>query len=737
MKIPYILLPLMIAASCFGYAPKEAPIMTCWAKDVDANLPHNEYPRPQLERKSWTNLNGVWEFQITGEDYKVEFGKKLSGEILVPFPPQSALSGVMEHCENVVYRRSLNFGENLKGKRALLNFGAVDYECEVYVNSKLAGKHAGGYLPFSFDITDFLKRGENEIIVKVYDPTDKGGQPRGKQDSKPQGIMYTATTGIWQTVWLEVVPEEYISGLEIVPDIDKGCVFVNVKSNANKEAEIEVLDGEKVVAKTRAKTNAPAEIKIENAKLWDSQNPFLYTLKIKLGSDEVKSYFGMRKISLIEENGVKKIALNNKKIFMAGPLDQGFWPDGIYTAPTDEALKFDVEKTLECGYNFTRKHIKVEPARWYYWADKLGLMVWQDMPSANSYNGHHKHKPEVDKQAYEPQLLGMVDFLKNSPAVVVWVLFNESQGQFDTPRLASLVKEKDPTRLINEASGGRHFFCGDIYDIHSYPMSRCPENRPNMALACGEFGGIGYVIEGHTWKKNAAWGYTKINSPEALLRQYARYMDMNRKFVEERGLSAVVYTEITDVEIENNGIFTYDRIAKVDLSRLAKLNRFQFKPLKNSAILPTSEMSGQAWKYTFEEPKQNPFAEKMDDSEWKVGEAPFGKESAGFRGKTLWDTKSIWMRKTFKVGKLTDEERSRLVFRIFHDDNIDIFINGKRAFARGGYTSNYDHFPIQKEGLDAIRENSENVIAVQCRNMKLGQYVDVGIYIEEDPEYEK
>ncbi|MBR4597444.1 MAG: hypothetical protein IKO42_03485, partial [Opitutales bacterium] len=316
MKIPYLLLPLMLAATCFGYAPKTAPLMTRWASEVDATLPHNEYPRPQLERKSWTNLNGVWEFQITDENFNVEFGKKLSGEILVPFPPQSALSGVMEHCDSVVYRRALNFNEDLKGKRAILNFGAVDYECEVFVNAKSAGKHVGGYLPFSFDITNLLKSGENEIIVKVYDPTDKGGQPRGKQDSKPQGIMYTATTGIWQTVWLEVVPEEYISSLEIVPDIDKGSVFVNVKSNAQKDAAIEVLDGEKVVASKQAKTNEPAEIKIENAKLWDSQNPFLYTLKIKMGNDEVKSYFGMRKISLVEENGVKKIALNNKPVFM-------------------------------------------------------------------------------------------------------------------------------------------------------------------------------------------------------------------------------------------------------------------------------------------------------------------------------------------------------------------------------------------------------------------------------------
>lgn len=728
---------LLACGAAESFEIKRAPIMTKWADKVDVNAPLPEYPRPQLERKDWLNLNGVWEFQPYCDYCEIKSGKKLQREILVPFAVESALSGVMEYHDKILYRRMFKVPEAWAGRNIRLNFEAVDYEAEVSINGKSLGVHKGGYLPFSYDITEALKDGENEIMVKVFDPTDRGGQPRGKQDTKPQGIMYTPTTGIWKTVWLEPVAKSYVCDLKITPDIDAEKVTVNVSSgDAQAQVNIKVLsaDGKKVVASASGKANEDISIPLKGATLWSPENPYLYNLAVELSSggkvqDSVKSYFGMRKISVGEENGVKKFFLNNKPVFLVGPLDQGYWPDGILTAPTDEALRYDIEITKKMGFNFIRKHIKIESARWYYWADKLGVMVCQDAPSCNSYNGHHSHKPELDKEAFESNLVGMVNFLKNSPAVITWVIFNESQGQFDTERLVEVVRKLDPTRLINEASGGGHRGCGDILDIHHYPAPKCPEPNGKQILVCGEFGGIGMFIPGHMWVDKGNWGYTNVTNPDNLIYKYSQFLDMVRDMKENKGLAGVVYTQITDVMIENNGLLTYDRVLKVDPEKIAKINRFEFEPPSYKSVLPTSEKENQVWKYTFEQPEGNPFAADYDDSKWLEGEAPFGKESAGYRGKTLWDGKSIWMRKKFKVGDLSQDELDKLVFRLFHDENIDIFINGIRAFARGRYVTNYEEFMIDEPARKSIKPNSENVIAVQCRNFEGGQLVDVGIVV--------
>ena len=728
-----------------GFEIKKAPIMTKWASDVDVNAPLPEYPRPQLERKDWLNLNGVWEFQPYCDYCEIASGKKLKREILVPFAVESALSGVMEYHDKILYRRGFKVPEAWAGKRVRLNFDAVDYEAEVFVNGKSFGVHKGGYLPFSYDITDALKAGENELLVKVFDPTDKGGQPRGKQDTKPQGIMYTPTSGIWKTVWLEPVSKSYVSDLKITPDIDAEKVTVRAaSSDAQAQVKIKVLsaDGKKVVASASGKANEDISIPLKNATLWSPENPYLYNLAVDLSSggkiqDSVKSYFGMRKISVGEENGVKKFFLNNKPVFLVGPLDQGYWPDGILTAPTDEALRYDIEITKKMGFNFIRKHIKIEPARWYYWADKLGVMVWQDAPSCNSYNGHHAHKPEIDKEAFESNLVGMVDFLKNSPSVITWVIFNEGQGQFDTERLVEVVRKLDSTRLINEASGGGLTGHGDILDIHHYPAPKCPKANGRQILVCGEFGGIGLVVPGHMWVDKGNWGYTTVSNSDSLLNKYAQFFDMVRNMKNNEGLAGVVYTQTTDVMIENNGLLTYDRVLKVEPEKIAKINNFEFEPPSYKSILPTSEKENQVWKYTFEQPKGNPFAADYDDSKWLEGEAPFGKVAAKYKGKTLWDGKSIWMRKKFKVGDLTKEQLEKLAFRLFHDENIDIFINGVRAFARGGYLTDYEEFPIEEAARKAIKPNSENVIAVQCRNFEGGQMVDVGIVLPEPIKFKK
>ena len=740
------------------FKTKEAPIMTKWAKDVNSEKPHPEYPRPQMTRNEWMNLNGVWEFQRSADlNEKPPFGRKLTENILVPFPVESALSGIMEQLDKFWYRRTFEIPSKWKGKKILIHFGAVDYEAEVFINGKKIGLHKGGYLPFSFDITNAVTNGKNELIVRVYDPTDKGGQPRGKQDSIQKGIMYTPTSGIWQTVWLEPVSKTYIEDLKIVPDIDKKEVEVTVLSNTkNAKVLVELASG-----KFQGKTNSPIKIKISNPKLWSPQNPYLYDINVSIlgndgkPTDKVNSYFGMRKISVGEINGIKRLFVNNEPVFMNGPLDQGFWPDGIYTAPTDEALRFDIEETIKMGFNFTRKHIKVEPARWYYWCDKLGLMVWQDAPSCNSYRGSHKDEPtpEIDKKAFETELTGMVDFLKNSPSVIMWVIFNEGQGQFDTERLVQVVKKQDPTRLINDASGGKWSFSGDILDTHSYPAPSYPkpkvedqEKAKGKVLVCGEFGGIGMKVPGHMWFEGKGSGYANVDTSEDLLFKYAELYNMIIKMREENGLAAVVYTELTDIMTEINGLFTYDRIAKVDASKITKINTFQFKMPNFKEIVPTSEKEAQIWKYKYGPRKGAWNKENFDDSDWEEGLGAFG-NAAGKKGNTPWpvadgkikDNKGrtiteICIRRKFTMPKLSQDEISRLMLKVMHDENFDVFINGVLACNAGRANNDYEYFPIKPEALKALRISKENLITVYCKDTGGGRFIDVGISLRDKME---
>ena len=762
MKVVRILAICGILAFCHTelqaqFKTKQAPIMTKWAKEVNIDSPHPEYPRPQMERNNWMNLNGVWEFQRSADaNEEPPFGKKLDEKILVPFPVESALSGIMEQLNRFWYRRTFEIPSDWDGKKILLHFGAVDYEAEVFVNGKKMGLHKGGYLPFSFDITSAIIPGENELIVRVYDPTDKGGQPRGKQDSVQGGIMYTPTSGIWQTVWLEPVSKTYVEDLKIVTDIDKKEVEITVKSKTDNAKVIVELE----TGKFQGTTNNPIKIKIKNSKLWSPKKPYLYDVRISIlgnngkTADRVNSYFGMRKISVGEVNGVKRLFVNNEPVFMNGPLDQGFWPDGIYTAPTDNALRFDIEETLKMGFNFTRKHIKVEPARWYYWCDKLGLMVWQDAPSCNSYRDNHKNEPtpDVDKKAFETELVGMVDFLKNSPAVIMWIIFNEGQGQFDTERLVNIVKKQDPTRLVNDASGGRWSFTGDILDTHSYPAPSYPkpkaedkEKAEGKVLVCGEFGGIGMKVPGHMWFEGRGSGYANVDTSEDLLFKYAELYNMIAKMREENGLAAVVYTEIADVMTEVNGLFTYDRIAKVDADKIAKVNTFQFKMPNFKEIIPTSEKEPQIWKYRYGPRKGAWNKENFNDSDWAEGPGAFG-SAAGKKGNTPWpadgtikDNKGrtvteICIRRTFTMPELSQDEISRLMLRVMHDENFDVFINGVLACNAGRSNNDYEYFPIKPEALKALRIGGENLITVYCKDTGGGRFIDAGISLRDKME---
>ncbi|MBU6398900.1 MAG: glycoside hydrolase family 2, partial [Verrucomicrobia bacterium] len=554
-----------------SWRPAQGPLQTRWAKDVSPANAHPEYPRPQLVRKEWQNLNGLWDFAITTREAAPP--TRFDGQILVPFPVESALSGVrrtVTEKDRLWYHRAFMVPRRWSGQRVWLHFGAVDFETVVFVNGSRFATHRGGYDPFTFDITEALnRRGTNELVVAVWDPTDGGQQPRGKQVRKPdQGIFYTATSGIWQTVWLEPVPAAHIQSVNTTPDIDRGTVTVApVVTGANpaRTVTVTILDDRKRVYTASGNAGMRFTLPVKDPKLWSPEHPFLYGLEVTLNEagkrvDSVASYFGMRKVALGKDaRGVTRIFLNNQPYFMLGPLDQGFWPDGLYTAPTDAALRYDLEATKKMGFNMCRKHVKVEPERWYYWCDKLGVLVWQDMPSGDRFIGGKD--PDIARapesaHEFETELKAVIEARHNHPSIVMWVLFNEGWGQYDTSRLTHWIKELDPTRLVDDASGWADRGVGDVRDMHRYPGPGSPKPEPDRAAVLGEFGGLGYKVDGHTWA-GRTWGYRGMASVEVLRRQYARLLRGVYALREDPGLSAAVYTQTTDVEYEGNGLMTY------------------------------------------------------------------------------------------------------------------------------------------------------------------------------------
>lgn len=586
-----------------NWQPVSGKIMTSWAAQVNPQNPLPEYPRPQLVRKDWQNLNGLWQYAITPASQQ-NIPASYDGQILVPYPVESALSGVGKRVgkENILwYKNAINLSKPSGANQVLLHFGAVDWRCDVYINGTKAGSHEGGYDPFSFNITNLLQKGKKqEIVVKVWDPTDEGTQPRGKQVNKPEGIWYTPVTGIWQTVWIEEVPSAYIQSTKQTPNVDAGELKITANVSGAQTGDlvkIEAWDGATKLDDATVPAGVEAALEVKNAQLWSPASPKLYRLKIFLYRntkqiDYADSYFAMRKIELKKDkNGMERLALNNNLLFQYGPLDQGWWPDGLYTAPTDEALKFDVVKTKEIGFNMIRKHIKVEPARWYYYCDSVGIMVWQDMPSSDlggnrwdmnpgkiSGFNHDKQRSAESETFYRKEWKTIMEALHNFPSIVMWVPFNEAWGQFKTKEITDWTMQNDPSRLVNCASGGNYFYdAGHILDIHNYPDPMMPDpaifGGKGQALVLGEFGGLGLPVEEHTWQAKDNWGYQSFKNEKELLNRYTRLISDLGKLI-PMGLSAAVYTQTTDVEIETNGIMTYDRkIIKMPVEKLQELHK--------------------------------------------------------------------------------------------------------------------------------------------------------------------
>ncbi len=586
-------------------------LRTPWNPSLPVPLP--EYPRPQITRPGWLNLNGSWQYAITGKDDPRP--DSWHGEILVPYPVESLLSGVQKALlpdQKLWYRRTLPDPrpDLLKGAgadgRILLHFGAVDYLCEVWLNNVWVGSHRGGYLPFTLDISPHLKAGENELVVSVWDPTDTQMQQRGKQVLKPKGIWYTAVSGIWQTVWMESVPAVSIDSLRITPNLPGETLRLEVSLRGGESAArlhlaaIAQADGTQI-SRMEAPAGEALVLKVPNPRLWCPEDPFLYDLKVSLYRgehllDEVGSYFAMRSFGLApDEQGYPRFTLNGKPLFLYGPLDQGYFPDGLYAPPSEEAMLYDIEYTRQIGCNMIRKHIKVEPLRWYYHCDRLGMIVWQDMPNGGLIDGEvvaflslsvgfnrndsrnlkrFGREDESNRVEYCRELQGMVDHLYNAPCIAVWVPFNESWGQFHARETAEWLKGYDTTRLVDHASGWFDQGGGDFQSRHIYFKKLFRPRADGRAFIISEFGGYSLKVPGHMWDAQKKFGYRFYDNREALTDAYVKLLERELLPLIPRGLAAAVYTETTDVEIEINGYLTYDRkVEKMDAGRLREVHR--------------------------------------------------------------------------------------------------------------------------------------------------------------------
>ena len=815
-----ILFAVLLAPSLSAWEPAENVLMTEWGEKVTPENAWREYPRPQMMRdlQKWQNLNGLWDYAITPRGSGMP--QKWDGKILVPYPVESALSGVkrlLKPDEEIWYRRTFKgdvswiVGDpRLDRERLLLHFGAVDFRTQVFLNGVevTAEPHEGGILPFTLDVTDYVKPftpsrisskwppdydsepDNNELIICVWDPTDKGIQATGKQSLNPNGCFYSRVSGIWQTVWLERVPRMYIESYHVVPDIDAGTVAVTVKTNGNApnaKLRIRITRGEPQVigAKTMPPDDLtkdllaapytplhllppplkrgsgsdqqlaelevddwskPVVIPIVNPKrgadlaLWSPEKPNLYTLTFELtfgtgadiGRDDVKGYFGMRKIEWKpDELGVPRFYLNNKKYFMYGTLDQGWWPDGLLTPPSEDAMCFELDFLKKAGFNMLRKHIKVEPMNYYALCDTMGILVWQDMPSGPGNTD--------DRYAmYRRDLKEMVDLLRGCPSVVMWVPYNESWGQpgkEKTNMTLNWLKQYDPSRLVDGPSGWNDYGVGDTRDRHNYPEpAMFPVMRDRVSVL-GEFGGLGLDVPGHLWEKEH-WGYVHDDSAEAFQTRYRELMKQLAVLASE-GLAAAVYTQTTDVERETNGLLTYDRkVVKYPADVLAALHREVYQAAEvthvreDVPLTPDSRAAETRWRSTETAPADGWNLPDFDDSAWRESAGAFGNDRIlqdfrGLKRGTKWESSDLWLRRGFTI---EDDPAPffELILTMFYDEDPEIWLNGVKIFDRKGYNTRYEAFVLPETACRALKQGL-NVLAVHVRNATGGAFFDLGL----------
>ncbi len=742
-------LALMMFFACTDYSSEAADwqaaenaLFTRWAKEVGPNNVLPEYPRPQLVRDDWMNLNGLWDYAILPRE--ADRVNKFDGKILVPFPLESALSGVKRSLDDnsrLWYRRTVKLPSNWREKRILLNFGAVDWEATVWINGDKIGVHRGGYDAFTLDITNALRdTDEQEIVLAVWDPTETGHQPRGKQTRDPHGFWNTAVSGIWQTVWLEPVEKErgYIKSVRLTPDIDNKTISIKtLLSGITEKTRVtaRASDGDMEVGIFTGMPGEDIVLTIPDTKLWSPEYPYLYGLDISLVQDgdiidQVSSYFGMRKISKMkDERGRWRLALNNQVYFQFGMLDQGWWPDGLYRAPTDEALKYDIKAAKSLNFNMLRKHGKMEPHRWYYWCDKLGILVWQDMTPGDISGEYGTDRSPESATQFETEYAEMLDELYNFPSIVTWVIFNEGWGQYDTERLVHWTKEKDKQRLVIGASGFVDKASGDIHDVHAYPGPTGAALEKNRATTLGEFGGLGFPVKGHLWDETKAWGYINYKDVEELTDAYQELIEKLHPYVAE-GISAAIYTQVSDVENEVNGMLTYDRAEiKMDADRLRKIadrlysirsDSFNIEP-----ILPTSQKSRQRWQYTFNKPSDDWLQLEFDARGWRTGSGGFGdpKDSNPVIG-TEWKNRELWLRKKFNFNGSTED----LYLQVYHQFELEshIYVNGE-LIAEGPEHSNAYTFIKLDDKAKSLLKSDNNLLAVYCKNNGRRAYFDCGL----------
>lgn len=737
-----------VPAFAADWKPAAAPLMTKWGKQITADkTPWAEYPRPQLVRKEWANLNGLWDYAITKKgDPKPT---KWDGKILVPFCAESALSGVGKHpTENdeLWYRRDVD-ASKWKGQRVLLHFEAVDWETTVWVNGKELGTHRGMHDPFTFDVTDALKDGRGELVVRVWDPTDTGSQPLGKQIRNPHGIWYTPVTGIWQTVWMEPVVEDGIQRVEFDVELSGKVTARLVGGKPTDTYTLAVSRGGKWLLSTAAiePASKPRVFEIKSPELWTPDAPNLYDVSVQLKRgnewvDKVDSYFAFRTVGVGKDaDGVQRLLLNGKPLFQVGPLDQGWWPDGLLTPPSDEAMRYDLEVLKKVGFNMLRKHIKVEPSRYYYHCDKLGLLVWQDMPSAINRTKKQFIQPGQktdaddqftadEKKQWRAELKAMIDHLRGFGCIYCWVPFNEGWGQHDVNATLKWVKEYDPSRPVNGPSGWEDRGYGDMKDAHIYPGPGMFPVMKDRVSVLGEFGGLGLPVKDHLWKDTGNWGYRTYKTTDDLRTNYHALMKRMHPLI-GKGLAAAVYTQTTDVEIEVNGLMTYDReVLKFDPADMKKWHDTLFTPPPTvTELVPTSETTAQEWAYSLTKPADDQWLtapEKTD--KFAVGKGGFGsKGTPGSRIGTEWTGKEIWIRRAFELKEVPAGE---VFLRVHCDEDGEVFINGISAAKLPGYTTEYVEVPISAAAAKTLKAGT-NTLAVRAKNAGGGQYIDAGLVV--------